>query len=201
MTAWRAAMLPSLMGTTGLVLQRQQVILGVGFCDSSGEGRQQTCWLCSCVVRATVAASLCLLACKERMVCSDVVGAVASSQQRSTLIALPLLQPCACLCLAVCLVCAFRVSVCLSTARQLHVLLAGHPALRIYKGDAGPPAVVKQEEAAVGKALKAAFRQVSRRHACVSVCLSVCLFLMWCGLCLFGQFQRVDGGRIEPEPG
>lgn len=46
-------------------------------------------------------------------------------------------------------------------ARQLHLLLAGHPALKIFKGDPGPPAVVKQEEAAVGKALKSAFRQVS----------------------------------------
>jgi hypothetical protein len=46
------------------------------------------------------------------------------------------------------------------TARQLHLLLASHPALKIYKGDPGPPAVVRQEEVAVGKALKAAFRQV-----------------------------------------
>ena len=32
--------------------------------------------------------------------------------------------------------------------------------MRIYKGDHGPPAVVKQEEAAVGTAIKAAFKQV-----------------------------------------
>jgi len=47
-----------------------------------------------------------------------------------------------------------------TAARQLHLLLAGHPALRIYKGEPGPPAVIKQEEVAVSKALKAAFRQV-----------------------------------------
>jgi hypothetical protein len=45
-------------------------------------------------------------------------------------------------------------------ARQLHLLLASHPALKVYKGDPGPPAVVRQEEIAVGKALRAAFRQV-----------------------------------------
>jgi hypothetical protein len=45
-------------------------------------------------------------------------------------------------------------------ARKLHLLLASHPALRLYRGETGPPAVVKQEEAAVGSALKQAFRQV-----------------------------------------
>jgi hypothetical protein len=45
-------------------------------------------------------------------------------------------------------------------ARKLHLLLASHPALRLYRGETGPPAVVKQEEAAVGSALKQVFRQV-----------------------------------------
>ncbi|KAF6257052.1 hypothetical protein COO60DRAFT_44238 [Scenedesmus sp. NREL 46B-D3] len=47
-----------------------------------------------------------------------------------------------------------------TAARKLHLLLASHPALRLYRGETGPPAVVKQEEAAVGSALKQAFRQV-----------------------------------------
>lgn len=59
---------------------------------------------------------------------------------------------------------------CVAAARQLHLLLAGHPALRIYKGEPGPPAVIKQEEAAVSKALKAAFRQVG----CIGCC-SCCM--------------------------
>eukprot|EP00775_Hariotina_reticulata_P002190 gene2190-2508_t len=32
--------------------------------------------------------------------------------------------------------------------RKLHLLLAAHPALRLYRGELGPPAVVRQEEAA-----------------------------------------------------
>jgi len=59
---------------------------------------------------------------------------------------------------------------CLVAARQLHLLLAGHPALRIYKGEPGPPAVIKQEEAAVSKALKAAFRQVGCAGDVHAVC-------------------------------
>uniref|UniRef100_A0A383WM94 PPM-type phosphatase domain-containing protein n=1 Tax=Tetradesmus obliquus TaxID=3088 RepID=A0A383WM94_TETOB len=47
-----------------------------------------------------------------------------------------------------------------TAARKLHLLLASHPALRLYRGEMGPPAIVKQEEAAVGSALKHAFRQV-----------------------------------------
>eukprot|EP00879_Flechtneria_rotunda_P000997 GHRR01001131.1.p1 GENE.GHRR01001131.1~~GHRR01001131.1.p1 ORF type:complete len:866 (+),score=406.00 GHRR01001131.1:371-2968(+) len=47
-----------------------------------------------------------------------------------------------------------------TAARKLHLLLASHPALRLYRGEIGPPAVVRQEEAAVGAALRSAFRQV-----------------------------------------
>jgi hypothetical protein len=72
-----------------------------------------------------------------------------------------------------------------AAARKLHLLLAAHPALRLYRGETGPPAVVRQEEVAVGMALKGAFRQVSSSStskgggdlAVTASCLQPCFYL------------------------
>lgn len=79
---------------------------------------------------------------------------------------------CACVSFALC-----------SVARKLHLLLASHPALRLYRGEMGPPAIVKQEEAAVGSALKHAFRQVSRTYRAGRVCCRSSMAAARCAQC------------------
>jgi hypothetical protein len=48
------------------------------------------------------------------------------------------------------------------------VLVAANPSLRMHTGEAGPPAVARSEEVAIGGALKAAFSQVDEATLAVA---------------------------------